>query len=187
MSTATVRVNIQKPQGSGQRTGWWKEVSGLDRSKRGGWCILGDFVNEGEQDFQVGSVLIRCAPAGSARHGWKATRVYSVTPDGLLVVKGEGCDEDGDFDLHKQTPSLLDTIELAMDSRRVDPDQVDNPLAPFTNEELVAELVRRGVALNGLKAPAPKATPDVKPPKASESTDKPAPKVVDPLEEECPF
>lgn len=141
--TATIRVTIEKPTGSGHREGWWKQVSGIDRSKNGGWAITGDFLDGGEQDIPVGAVLVCCDPRGSARHGWKGVSVHLASPTGLELIKGEGCDEYGDFDLRKKLPSLLDCIELAMDLRR--PGEEKGPLSAFTNEELLAELARRGI------------------------------------------
>lgn len=136
-----VRVNISVPTGSGRRRGWWKQVSGVDRSARGGYCILGDFMDEGMVDLEVGTVLLRCAPEGSVKNGWKAARVLVVQPDGLQVVMGAGADGDGDFDLWKETPALLDTVEQAMSLR---PTDTTNPLAGFTVEELREELESRG-------------------------------------------
>jgi len=141
--TATLRTTIEKPTGSGRREGWWKRVTGIDRDKSGGWAILGNFLNDGEQDLPVGAVLVCCDPRGSARHSWKGVSVHLATPKGLELIKGEGCDEYGDFNLRKQLPSLLDCIELAMDLRS--PNEDDGPLSPFTNEELLAELARRGI------------------------------------------
>jgi len=136
-----VRIHIEIPTGSGNRRGWWKKVTGVDRSARGGYAIEGEFMNGGQVDLEVGTVLVRCSPEGSARRGWKATSVRIVQPEGLQVVKGEGCDRDGDFDLWEKTPALLDTIELAMGLR---PPDTTNPMAAFTVEELRNELVSRG-------------------------------------------
>jgi hypothetical protein len=143
---ATVRVTIEKPTSSGRREGWWKRVSSINREKNGGWAIDGTFLNNGEQDIPIGAVLVCMDPRGSARHSWKGVSVHLVTPEGLELIKGNGCDEHGDFNLRTQCPSLLDCIELAMDLRR--PDEDDSPLAAFTNQELLAELARRGVQVS---------------------------------------
>jgi len=136
-----VRIDIEVPTGSGNRKGWVKKVTGVDRSAKGGYAVLGNFMNRGQVDLEVGTVLVRCSPEGSARRGWKAARVMIVQPDGLQTVMGDGCDADGDFDLWEKTPSLLDTIEQARDCRPSDP---NNPLSAFTVEELRSELESRG-------------------------------------------
>jgi hypothetical protein len=136
-----VRVYIDIPTASGRRKGWWKHVSGVNRTAKGGYAVSGEFLDEGQVDLPVGAVLVRCSPEGSVKNGWKAARVYIMQPDGLQVVRGDGCDRDGDFDLWKETPALLDTIEQALDLR---PQDTSNPLAGFTVEELRAELETRG-------------------------------------------
>ena len=136
------RVQIDIPTASGRRQGWCKLVTGIDRSKRGGWAILGDFLNEGETDLKVGAVIATMAPVGSAKNGGKEVIVEIVQPDGLETVRGEGCASDGYFDLWKKLPTLLDCIEVAMTLR---PEGTSgDPFAPFTDEELAAELQRRG-------------------------------------------
>lgn len=137
-----VRVNIDIPTSSGRRRGWWKHVSGVNRSARGGYAVEGDFMNEGWADLPVGAVLVRCSPEGSVKNGWKAASVHVVQPTGLEIVKGVGSDADGDFDLREQTPFLLDCIEQALDLRVAN---TTNPLAQFSTAELMAELGRRGV------------------------------------------
>lgn len=139
----TVRVQIDIPTASSRRKGWAKRVTGIDRSKKGGWSILGDFLGEGEADFHVGDVIVTMAPCGSAKYSRKEVIVEIVQPDGLQTVRGVGCGSDGYFDLHKKLPSLLDCIEVAMDLR---PEATGaDPFAPFTTEELVEELRRRGI------------------------------------------
>jgi hypothetical protein len=137
-----VRVNIEIPTGSGRRRGWWKRVSGVNRSAKGGYAIEGDFVNEGWVDLPVGAVLVRCSPEGSVKNGWKAARVHVVQPTGLEIVEGVGSDDDHDFDLWEQTPFLLDCIEQALDLRVPD---ATNPLSGFSTTDLMEELKRRGV------------------------------------------
>ena len=129
------RIDISIPTASGQREGWWKSVDGIDRSAKGGYCIEGSWLNEGEADLDSGTVLVACIPRGSVANGNKAIQVYVVEPDGLEPRGGE-------YDLWTQTPSLLDEIENALNEAV---DIEEGPLSAFSNEELLAELRRRGI------------------------------------------
>ena len=78
----TVRVIVKKPRGSGRRVGWNKHVTQIDTTKEGGFCFVGDFLDEREVDLEVGSVLVGRVPVGSAKSGFH-WRVGIVTSAGV--------------------------------------------------------------------------------------------------------
>jgi len=126
----TVRVQIDWGEG-----GWWKVVDDIDRAKSGsGWAIIGSFLNRGQNDIEVGKVVVQCQ---TSKSNIKRVQVYVVSPTGLEVVGPS----DRWLDLRQEFPLLCDTIEMAKGARPPDP---AHPLAAFTNEELLAELERRG-------------------------------------------
>jgi len=102
-----IRVAISHAVASGRRTGWAKLVTGVDRTKKGGYAILGGFIDEGEVDLDANSILVRMIPEGSVKHASKEIQVQRVTDAGLTDI-------DGTYNLRTELPSLLDVIEQAM-------------------------------------------------------------------------
>ena len=73
----TVRVKMMKPRGSGRRMGWNKLVTGVDDSQKGGYSLVGEFLEERQYDLATGAVVVGQMPIGSARSGnhWRAGTV----------------------------------------------------------------------------------------------------------------
>lgn len=83
---APVRVRISLGTASGGRTGWAKQLTGIDATQRGGYAFLGDFLREGLYDLPVGTLILDVFPNGSARKGGKGAILWTAdatAPDGL--------------------------------------------------------------------------------------------------------
>jgi len=149
---AQVRITITKPTGSGRRVGWVKLVTGIDRTQKGGFALQGEFLNEGEQDLPAGAVQVRCSPNGSAKSGDKEYACRNV--GGSLLSEEDGKWSAG-YD--QCSPTFLDVVQGKLNvalqiqgaaKATLDPavlDSILDGLKRYTDEQLIAELERRGV------------------------------------------
>ena len=83
---APVRVRISLGTASGGRTGWAKQLTGVDATQRGGYAFLGDFLREGLYDLPVGTLILDVFPNGSPRRPGKGAILWTAdatAPDGL--------------------------------------------------------------------------------------------------------
>jgi len=101
----------QKRRGEKAGKGWWRHVVAVDRTKKGGFALLGGsngpFLLEGEALFNVGDVIVEA-------HWNETARVTVVAYDGALIsLRGK----DGDIrytDYKKSTQTLCGFIEDAL-------------------------------------------------------------------------
>lgn len=142
MSTATVHVEVDTPTASGQRKGWWKKVTSIarDQAHRGGFSLIGNFLGPGTRAVEVGAVLVRCEPTGSQKHGSKMVTVKLITPNGVSNLRHPSRNRD-ELDLKMEIDLVHEVVEMGLLSR---PPVEGNPLAVFSNDELIKELNRRG-------------------------------------------
>ena len=87
---ATVRIVLKNETNSGNRRGWTKVVTSVDVTKSNGYAFGGRFINDGENDLEVGSVLIQKNPMGSVKHGYDVGVCLVVRPDGSLWQTHDG-------------------------------------------------------------------------------------------------
>lgn len=85
-----VRIRYNAPTSSGNRRGWGRLVTAVDKSKTNGYAFDGDFLPDGKEvDVPLGSVVIEKTPTGSVKNGswgWSRGR---VTPDGIEWRAGQ--------------------------------------------------------------------------------------------------
>ncbi|MBT9258166.1 MAG: hypothetical protein KM310_00205 [Clostridiales bacterium] len=113
--------------------GWIKHVTGLDKTKRNGYSILGQFMRHGKDLYIVGGLYLDCGIGGSRRRHRKHYTLFRVVAaDKIEILATVG-------DAPDWAINLWPAIEEALAS-----EPADNPLAVFTTEELMAELKRRG-------------------------------------------
>ena len=82
--TTKVIVNIEKKQTSGRRESWLKTVNSVDDTQKGGYAFEGNFLEEGEVELEVGTIIIECNPRGSVKNWWKEGIIYRVLETGEL-------------------------------------------------------------------------------------------------------
>lgn len=135
-----IRFRIVNETNSGRRSGWTKHVTAVDTSKHNGYAFDGPFLRAGENELPVGSIIIQKNPEGSVKNGWDSARCYVVTADGLETVS-DGMDWREDF------LSFRDVVAeyLARGQEKAAPAAAHPELAKFTDLELVAEMIRRGI------------------------------------------
>jgi hypothetical protein len=140
-----VTVNIKLSYASGSRKSWWKHVTSVDASKKGGYAFEGDFLHEGECEIPIGAVLLEVAPGGSVKNPSSYGQLFSVEKDGSLS------EITSSMDWRKESVSLRKAAEAKF-SNRVPESSAPEPaldadvtaqLATYTTEQLAAELLRR--------------------------------------------
>lgn len=70
--------------------GWMKKVTGLDKSKKNGFSLIGDFVDAGttKNDYEAG-LYINCNIAGSRKNQEKIIQLLKLNDDGSLELLKE--------------------------------------------------------------------------------------------------
>jgi len=110
-------------------------VTGLNKERLNGYSIEGEFV---KPPFYVvpGDVILDCSKVGSRKHVECVYTVMRVREDGHF-------EEIGRYDAGEErrgwAPEVWPFIEEALGQER------PNPLAAFSDEELLAECRRRGL------------------------------------------
>lgn len=114
--------------------GWIKEITGLDKSKNNGYSLIGSFKGKSGDTYEVGHLYLDCDIRGSRKNQFKHYKLFTIKSDG--AVKEIAYQEDA----RDWAINLWDAVEQFLDS-----DEKDNPLEVFPDEELIAEMKRRGI------------------------------------------
>lgn len=139
-------VTIKTEYASGHRKSWWKVVTGIDSTQRGGYAFEGEFLQDGERELPVGSLLLHVTNHGSAKSGYQDGNLYAVEADGSLceLVTGLNWREQSvtlrkaaEEYLAKQNEQIAEAAEA----------HASTLLTSLTNDELIAEVRRRGLSL----------------------------------------
>lgn len=107
---AYVRFLWKPGTASGNRKGWGKVITGIDRSQRGGYAIDGPFMTPGAQEMPAGSIFVDMDPSGSTKNQEKLYNLAVVDP-----IKAK----DGDFyytiaGRRQVDAAFLDVVETAL-------------------------------------------------------------------------
>jgi len=115
--------------------GWLKRVTGLNKERLNGYSIEGEFV---KPPFYCvpGDVILDCSKVGSRKHVECIYTVMRVREDGHFEEVGR---YDAGEERRGWAPEVWPFIEEALGQER------PNPLAAFSDEELLAEVRRRGL------------------------------------------
>jgi len=139
-------VTIKTEYASGNRKSWWKVVTSIDASQRGGYAFEGDFLQDGERELPVGSLLLHVTHQGSAKNGYQDGNLFAVEADGTLreIVTGLNWREQS-VTLRKAAEEYLKAQnEQVIEAAEA---HVANILFNLTDAELIAEVRRRGLSL----------------------------------------
>lgn len=141
-----ITINIKTEYTSGNRKSWWKLVTGIDSSQRGGYAFEGDFLSEGEHELPQGSLLLHVTHGGSVKNGCQYGNLFTVEADGSIreIVSG--------LNWREQSVTLRKTAEeyiAKQDAKVVDAAEahISKILASLMDEDLIAEMRRRGLSL----------------------------------------
>ena len=101
-----MRITFHEGSFSGRRKAWYKVCTGVDRKGKGGYAIIGDFIECGKQiDLPLGTVVVGCDPAGSVANPSKVYYWGRCTDSGM-----EWSDEVRD----NRFLDFLDQVEAAL-------------------------------------------------------------------------
>ncbi len=121
-------------------THWAKWVDGVDNTKDTGYAFVGTFIKDGTQDIDLSRprVILVASVTGSRANNHTDYAVLVLNTDGSLT-KTDIADSDKlrgwALRLRQPIADLLNELSLA---------EPESPLAGYSDEELLAELQRRG-------------------------------------------
>jgi hypothetical protein len=118
---------------------WVKWIDAVDESATNGYAFVGDFVKDGTIEVEIGQprLLLAQATSGSAKYHYAYYAVVRLNPDGSLEAVGiTDNDEKKGWALRMRGAISALLAEISGES-------INNPLAQFSTEELVAEISRR--------------------------------------------
>lgn len=134
-----VRIKIKNEINSGKRSGWTKHVTNVDMTKTNGYAFEGEFIPGGKEiELPVGAILIQKNPEGSVKNGWWEAEVFRLSEDGTLIDLAP----DTKYDWKDDFLSFRDLVAEALEQ------EPPNPLAEFSDLELIEELERRGITVD---------------------------------------
>ena len=140
----TARVRIECPTASRRRTGWTKLVTSVDKSKSNGYAFEGEWLDDGEYDLPVGAVVIAKAPGGSRSRPYDIGLCYRVTEDGL-VQTNEDAGQSWEHGHNWRESFLTFRDHVAEQLALMGDVEPTNPLAEYSDDEILAEARRRGL------------------------------------------
>ena len=140
MSTAKIIVTIPDYGKRGKRC-WARILTGVDRTKTTGYAFQGDWLTPGRMyELPIGTIVLLGWESGSVSRRVKMAALFCVNAGGLEeVVRAEG--DDWALQLRDKAAELL----TASGGPAV---ECGNRLAEFADDELIAELRRRGYVVN---------------------------------------
>ena len=135
-----VIVNIPSARDS-RKKNWAKVLESVDVSKPNGYAFIGNWLRRGERaELTVGSYVLTYDEPGSMKNWYPVVTLYRVTPDGLEAV----LEYEGEIGERSWALAVRDRIaEILAESQG----EVPNPLAGYSDEELITELQRRGYTI----------------------------------------
>ena len=139
MKTTT---KITPEYASGNRKSWWKVITGIDDAQKGGYAFEGDFLNAGEVELPVDSLLLQVVPCGSVKNATQEGQLYVLQNDGSMKLLVAADWRQQSVTLRKAAAAHLESLEQA--TVQAADEYVAAQLTAATTEELVAELTKRG-------------------------------------------
>ena len=120
---------------------WRKHLERVDREKTNGYAFIGNWLRAGERaELEIGSFILCYDEAGSMKNWYPVVRMFKVVENGLEEVY---CWEG---DVHERSWALAvrdDIAAILAEARGQEPEE-GSLLASISDEELIAELERRG-------------------------------------------
>jgi len=124
----------------GRKKSWRKLLTQVDKTKANGYAFVGEWLRAGERaELEVGSFIFCYDEAGSMKNWYPVVRMFKVGVENDLeeVYRWEGNARECSWAL-----AVRDEIAAILEAQGQKPKE--GPLAGFSDEELIAELERRG-------------------------------------------
>jgi len=135
---------VAEKQGSGHDTrfkAWIKKVTAVSPAGVGGYAFIGDFISTGTIDIQGPTVLLAATVRGSMKYH---TTTYNVlvldAANQLTVTDVRTNDKEKGWALR-----IRDQVAALLPSRAPASTSEPNPLAQFTDDQIIAEVRRRNL------------------------------------------
>ncbi|OQC75350.1 MAG: hypothetical protein BWX44_00081 [Spirochaetes bacterium ADurb.Bin001] len=124
---------------------WRKLLAGVDKEKANGYAFVGEWLRTGERaELEVGSFILCYDEPGSMKNWYPVVRLLKVVENGLEeVYRWEG-------DVRERSWALAvrdDIATILAEAQGQEPEE-GSPLASISDEELIAELRRRGYTVS---------------------------------------
>ena len=120
---------------------WRKLLTQVDKTKANGFAFIGDWLRAGERaELEVGSFILCYDEPGSMKNWYPVVRLHKVVENGLEEVY---CWE-GNVRERSWALAVRDEIAAILAEAQGQEPEEGSPLASISDEELIAELRRRG-------------------------------------------
>jgi hypothetical protein len=111
---------------------WQKVLTSVDLSKSNGYAFRGEFLPAGKAELEVGTFLLYYGEKGSRRNQDPLAVLKKVTDEGLEeVYRKEDLGKRWALDVRDEIAEIVNDAAM------------ENPLARYSVEELLAEIERR--------------------------------------------
>ncbi len=125
---------------------WRKLLTHVDKNQSNGFAFIGDWLRAGERaEIEVGSLILAYDVVGSYKNWCPVVRVLKV---GVETDLEEVYRWEGDFRERSWALAVRDDIAAILAEAQGQEAPEESPLAGFSDEELIAELERRGYAVS---------------------------------------
>ena len=121
---------------------WRKLLTKVDREQSNGYAFVGEWLKAGERaELEVGSFILCYDEAGSMKNWYPVVRMFKVGVENDLdyVYRWEGNIRERSWAL-----AVRDEIAAILAEAQGQEPEEGSPLASISDEELIAELRRRG-------------------------------------------
>ncbi len=120
---------------------WRKFLTQVDKTKANGYAFIGNWLRAGERaELEVGSLILCYDEAGSMKNWYPVVRLFKVLENDLEeVFRWEGRVRESSWAL-----AVRDEIAAILAEAQGQEPEEGSPLASISDEELIAELRRRG-------------------------------------------
>jgi len=132
---------------------WAKNVTNVDPNGSNGYAFDGEFIPDGDVEIEIGNRLfLLMTTTGSRKYPVKHYRLVIMNTDGELVATEHSTtDAKPGWALRLRQPAIdiLNSFRTQQPQPEAQPEDtvVENPLAAFSDEQIRAEFVRRGLTL----------------------------------------
>ena len=124
---------------------WRKLLEKVDKNQSNGFAFIGDWLRAGERaELEVGSLILAYDVVGSRKNWRPVVRLLKVAIENDLdeIFRWEG-----NFGERSWALAVRDDIAAILAEAQGQEAPEESPLAGFSDEELIAELERRGYAV----------------------------------------
>jgi len=125
---------------------WRKLVTQVDKTKANGYAFIGEWLKAGERaELEVGSFILCYDEAGSMKNWYPVVRLFKV---GLGNDLEEVFRWEGRYGERSWALAVRDEIATILAEAQGQEPEEGSPLANISDEELIAELERRGYTVS---------------------------------------